>query len=75
MVNVPQNIPGISYSTQSRDWNDNTTFNTWLEEQRAISKEKMNRTCHMFADNCVIHVAVSRSFLNLLKINFFLIYI
>ena len=55
MINLPDEILGISYCTKPRGWMDNIAFNAWLEEPRAINMDEMNRTRHLFVDNCSGH--------------------
>jgi len=37
---VDDNIPGVSYRTGPRAWMDQKVFNLWLNEERAIAKER-----------------------------------
>ncbi len=39
LVNVPDDIPRVTYRTQKRGWMDNITFQQWLQEPRAICKD------------------------------------
>ena len=55
MVNLPGNIDVVSYRTQPRAWMDNTVFDQWLREPRAISRDTENRTRHIFMDDCSGH--------------------
>ena len=55
MINLPDDIPVISYRTQSRGWVDDIEFNAWLEEPHAINIDEMNRTDHLIQDECSVH--------------------
>ena len=55
MVNLPDNIHGVSYRTQPRAWMDNIAFDQWLREPCAINRDAENLTRHLFMDNCSGH--------------------
>lgn len=50
-----QYIAGVSYRTGPRGWMDKIVFNQWLNESRAISRDPVGRTRHLFMDNCSGH--------------------
>ena len=55
MVNLPNNIHGVSCRTHPRARIDNILFDQWLREPRATSKDTENHTQHLFMDNCFCH--------------------
>ena len=55
MVNLSDNIDGVSYRNQPRVWMDNTVFEQLLREPRAINRDAENRTRHLFLGNCLVH--------------------
>ena len=55
MVNLPDNIDGVSFRTQPLAWIDNTVFEQWLHEPCTINRDAENRTRHLFMDNCSGH--------------------
>ena len=56
MMNLLDNIEGISYRTQTRDWMDNNVFQKWLQEARSISKDPDGKSRTLFLDNCSGHM-------------------
>ena len=55
MMNLPDNIEGISYRTQPHGWMDNNICQKWLQEPQAISKDPDCRIRMLFLDNCSGH--------------------
>ena len=55
IINSSDNISDVSYRTQPLGWMDSIAFNAWLEEPCAINMDVMNRTRHLFVDNCSGH--------------------
>ena len=53
--NVPDDVPGVSYQTGPKGWNDKIVFPQWLRERRAIRRDHLNRKRHLFLDNCGCH--------------------
>ncbi len=52
MMNLPDDIEGVSYRTGTIAWMDQIVFNQWLSEPRAISRDAQNRRRILFMDNC-----------------------
>ena len=69
MMNLADNIDGVSYRTQPRAWMDNTVFEEWLREPRAIDRDADNRTRHLFLDDCSGHRQTENISSALLAIN------
>ena len=69
MMNLPVSIDGVSYRTQPRAWIDDTVFEEWLREPRAIDRDAENRTRHLFMDNCSGHKHTENVTSALLSIN------
>ena len=69
MMNLPDNIDGVSYSTQPRAWMDNTVFEEWLREPCATDRDGGNCTWHLFMDNCSGHQQTENVTNQLLYIN------
>ncbi len=55
MINLPDDIAGVSYRTHPRRWMNNITFQQWLRESRAIFQDSENRLRTLFLDNCSEH--------------------
>ena len=56
MQQVPDNIPGVSYRSGPKGWNDKTVlFPQWLSEPRAYQGDPYGRLKVMYLDNCGGH--------------------
>jgi DDE superfamily endonuclease len=52
---VPDDVPGVSYRSGPKGWNDKVVFPQWLGERRAIRRDFLNRKRYLFLDNCGCH--------------------
>jgi DDE superfamily endonuclease len=52
---VPNNIPGVSYRTVKKGWNDTALFPEWVKEKRACPPDPYRRKVITYVDNCAGH--------------------
>ena len=50
MMNLPDNIEGVSYRTQPQGWMDNNVFLQWVHESRAICTDPDGRSRTLFSE-------------------------
>jgi hypothetical protein len=55
IMQVPDNVPGVSYRSGPKGWNDKTVFPQWFSEPRAYQGDPYGRQKVMFLDNCGGH--------------------
>ena len=55
ILQLPDNVPGASYRSGPKGWNDKTVFPQWFNEPRAYQADPYGRQKVMFLDNCGGH--------------------
>jgi DDE superfamily endonuclease len=49
---IPDNIPGVSYRTGKKGWNDAAHFSEWIKENRVCPSDPYRRKIITYVDNC-----------------------
>ena len=57
VLNLLENLDGVSYCTQAHAWMDNAICEGWLGESRTVYRDANNYTRYLFIDN---YQAISR---------------
>lgn len=54
---VKDDVPGVCYRTEKKGWMTKRVFREYLQEKRAMNRDRLGREKVVFLDNCSGHIA------------------